>query len=120
MKKQLVRETAKALNGYGFTVYIAKSGKHGFYTDGCRCVSFGGSWNFSLDFSGNYKSRHSGTGWQIEKEQGIPTKQQAEKWIKANAPTWATTESVTYTTPMQYLAIYGNSSGYVVFNSEEN
>lgn len=115
IKKQLVAETAEALHSYGYTVYIAGSGEYGFYTDGARVVSFGGSWEYSLDFSGKYISSHSGIGWQLEGQIGVPTKEQAAEFIKTNAPRWATTENVKYTTPEQHLARYGASSKYAEY-----
>jgi hypothetical protein len=122
MKKELIQNIAKQLKSYGYTVYIAKSGEYGFYTDGEKVVSFGGSWCFSVDFSGNYKSERmtsTGTGWQIAKEMGIITEEQAEQFIKACAPHWATNGiPVKYTTPEQYLKTYGSSSGYVEFTGE--
>jgi hypothetical protein len=115
-KKQLVAETALALHGYGYQVYLSKDCEHGFYTDGNRVVCFGGQWNFSLDFSGNYlPSRLSGTGWQIATEQGVPTKEQADKWIVENAPSWCKNPTPIYTTPEQHLKTYGKSSGYALY-----
>lgn len=115
METQLVHDTATALTSYGYIVYLSKNKQHGFYTDGRRVVSFGGQWNFSLDFSGNYRSQHCGTGWQIAKEQGVPTKEQADYWINANAPSWTDNKNPVYTTPEQHLKTYGQSSGYEKF-----
>lgn len=115
MKKELVKAIADALISYGYKVYLSKSGDYGFYTDGNRVVSFGGHWNFSVDFSGNYLSQKSGTGWQIAKERSVISEDEANKWIKCNAPLWATSESVRYTTPEQHLKTYGASSGYVQY-----
>lgn len=114
MKKELIKRITEQLVSYGYQVYVSKNGEHGFYTDGNRVVSFGGHWNFSVDFSGNYRSRHCGTGWQIAKEMTSIDAHSAEMFIKANAPKWATRgENVEYTTPEQHLAMYGSSSGYV-------
>ena len=119
-KQELVRETAIALTSYGYDVYLSKNRDYGFYTDGQRVVSFGGCWNYSLDFSGNYQpSRLSGTGWQIVKEVNVPHKEQADRWIKENAPGWCQNPTPIYTTPEQYLQTYGSSSGFTKF-SEEN
>ena len=117
-KQELVQAAATALLSYGYTVYLAKSKEYGFYTDGKRVVCFGGQWNFSLDYSGNYRSERSGTGWQIAKDCGVLTKDEAKKFIEAYAPSWATTENVRYTTPEQHLATYGKSSGYTPFEEE--
>lgn len=114
MKTQLVNDVAEALASYGYTVYLSKDKQHGFYTDGKRVVSFGSFWNYSVDFSGNYaQSRQSGTGWQIAKEQGVPTKEQAARFIADNG-LWANPNPV-YTTPEQHLKTYGSSSGYTLF-----
>lgn len=120
-KRQLVHDVAVALTSYGYDVYLSKDGRHGFYTDGKRVVSFGGSWEFYLDYSGNYApSRTSGTGWQIAKEQcNPPSKELASDWIKANAPTWTGNHNPIYTTPEQHLKTYGVSSGYVKFSPNQ-
>ena len=119
MKKQLIKHFADKLVSFGYTVYIAKTGDYGFYTDGVRCICFGGMWNFSLDITGNYKSKNCGTGWQIEKEICDFDKADAEKWIKVNPPHWATNgEKVKLTTPEQHLQTYGKSSGYVEYKGE--
>lgn len=118
-KQELVRETALALTSYGFDVYLSKTGEHGFYTDGVRIVSFGSPWNSSLDFCGNYHpSRLSGTGWQITKDHGVPTKEEADRWIKENSPGWCKNPTSIYTTPEQHLKTYGASSGYTKFSPE--
>lgn len=115
MKKELIAKIAAQLKSYGYTVYISKTGEYGFYTDGKRVVSFGSSWDFCVGYSGNYKSRHAGCGWQIEGGDGLGAidKSTAKLFIEANAPRWATKgETVTYTTPEQHLKMFGASSGY--------
>lgn len=115
-KQELVREVATTLTSYGFVVYLSHNGEYGFYTDGKRAVSFGGCWNWCLNFSGNYQqSRQSGTGWLIEKDQGVPTRDQAEEWIKANAPAWTGNHNPVYMTSEKLLDVYRRSSGYVKF-----
>lgn len=117
-KKELIHEICKALQSYGYQVYISKTKEYGFYTDGKSVVSFGGQWEFSADFTGNYgpATRMSGTGWQIAAEQCIPTEEQAMQWINAIPPTWATKEqTLQKTTPEQYLSTYGSSSGFTLF-----
>lgn len=115
MKKQLIAQIAQNLHSFGYTVYVSLDGCHGFYTDGKRAVSFGGQWNFCVDFSGNYKpSRTGGTGWQIATEQSDITAEQAHAYITANAPRWANANPI-YTTPEQHLETYGRSSGYTQF-----
>lgn len=118
-KLETVAETAKALHSYGYQVYLSKSRDYGFYTDGKRVVCFGGYWELLLDFSGNYlPTRLSGTGWQIATEQGVPTKEQADQWIKENAP-HRFNPRPTYTTPEQHLKTYGQSSGYTLYQPAE-
>lgn len=131
MKKQLIAHIAKQLKSYGYTVYIAKSSEYGFYTDGVRVVSFGGSWSWSVDFSGNYyptgrnaheNGRSIGMGWKIEggEELSDISAEQAEQFIKCGAPNWAVRGlPFAYTTPEQYLKTYGGSSGYVEFTEKE-
>jgi hypothetical protein len=119
MKKQLIKQVAQSLKSYGFTVYLDRTGHYGFYTDGKRCVSFGGQWNFSVDFSGNYISSRDGTGWRIDDTKSSITEEEAHRYIKQNAPQWATVENVRYTTPEQHLKTYGKSSGYVEFTNDE-
>ena len=116
MKKGLICAAAMALVGYGYRVWISADGRHGFYTDGRRVVSFGGPWEFMLDFSGNYRpTMSSGTGWQIAKEQGVPSAEEARAWVTANAPTWTRNAKPVYTTPDEHLKTYGKSSGYTEF-----
>lgn len=119
-KKELIGEISEALVSYGYDVYVSGSGEYGFYTDGQRVISFGGSWAFCVNFSGNYKSDapgQTGTGWQIVKDQGIPTKEEAEDYIRANAPSWAVGSArFTYETPEQHLATYGDSSNFAKFD----
>lgn len=115
-KKQLINHIAEKLHGYGYTVYLSASGEYGFYTDGDRVVSFGGHWSTMVDFSGNYApSRESGTGWGIAKEQTDITREQADAYVKADAPSWTRNKNPIYTTPEQHLKTYGQSSGYVKF-----
>jgi hypothetical protein len=113
--RQLIMETAKALHSFGYTVYVSKSGTHGFYTDGTRAVSFGESYGM-LHVSGNYvPSKRSGTGWVIADAIGAINEDQAKKYITENAPSWAGNTNPRYTTPEQHLKTYGDSSGYAQF-----
>lgn len=117
MKKQMIQEVAAQLKSYGYAVYIAASGEHGFYTDGVKVVSFSVEY-FALKFSGNYSSRAmhtTGTGWGIAKDLGGITDDDAERFIRACAPQWATKgNEVKYTTPEQHLKMYP-ASGYTEF-----
>jgi hypothetical protein len=115
LKQQTVQKLADQLVAHGFTVYLAKSGTHGLYTDGQRVVSFQSEWIGSAKFSGNYQSKRSGTGWQLAESLAWIDKEMAETFIKASAPRWATTEQVKYTTPEQHLKTYGPSSGYTLY-----
>jgi hypothetical protein len=118
IKKQLIQEIAESLDSFGFKVYLSKDKNYGFYTDGKRVVCFGGTWNFSVDFSGNYApSKEGGTGWSIKNEQSSITRDQANDYIVADAPSWAN-KNPTYTTPEQHLKTYGQSSGYEEFKPE--
>lgn len=51
-KKEIIQETCKALQSYGYTVYIARSKEYGFYTDGNRVICFGGSSGILLELLG--------------------------------------------------------------------
>lgn len=116
-KQKLVADLAKALVSYGYKVYLAKGGTHGFYTDGKRVVSFqydlGG-----LRYSGNYSTSQpsqTGTGWVLGDHMVIGA-DTARRFIEANAPRWAVgTAEVHYSTPEVYLRTYGASSGFVEF-----
>lgn len=126
MKKQLIASIAAKLQSFGYTVYIAENGEYGFYTNGTRCVSFGGQWRWSVDFGGNYRAktdggaRTMGTGWQIAKEKGDISEHDAKCMIEAGAPQWATKgNAFDYTTPQMYLNTYGKSSGFRLFGSPE-
>jgi len=114
-KQALIRSIAEKLRGWGYDVYLSRDGRHGFYTDGARVVSFGGSWEYLIDFSGNYESTgNSGTGWGIAREMTDINENQARIYITANAPAWANRNPV-YTTPEQYLKTYQKSSGFYKF-----
>lgn len=124
MKKQLIGHIAQRLRSYGYTVYIAKTGEYGFYTDGVKVVSFGGHWQWSVDFSGNYKTNaphQTGTGWRIAGELSDISEDQARAFINATAPDWATRGAsiVKYETPAQHLQTYGSSSAYVEFDKAD-
>jgi hypothetical protein len=114
-KTELVNTIAKALVEYGYDVYLSKDKRHGFYTDGKRVVSFGGSWEFCVSYSGNYKSKQSGTGWVIAQDIGVISEETAKDFI--TRPTWVR-DDISYTTPEQHLATYGQSSGYTKFEEE--
>lgn len=116
-KQEMAHELARALVGYGLTVYLSKNEEYGFYTDGTRVVSFG-TGIAGLSFYGNYSpsatSATSGTGWAIAKDRGVPSSLEAERWLKTNAPSFCNNPSPSYTSPEKYLATYG-SSGFTIF-----
>lgn len=122
LNKQAVAHVAAQLKSYGYIVYVAERGTHGFYTDGKQVVSFQGDFGM-VSFSGNYKpvrpddGRRIGRGWQMSggKELSGIDAHTAECFIKAGAPRWASGDCpVTYTTPEQYLKFY-ESSAFVLF-----
>lgn len=122
MKISLVKYIAEKLVSYGYIVYLSADKRYGFYTDGHRVVSFGGHWEWSVDFSGNYEpskySSRCGTGWQIRGEQCDITKVEAWVYIHTDAPRWADNPNPIYSTPDQILARYP-ASGYVKFEKAE-
>lgn len=107
-KTEAVKELAAEIKEAGFRVFIAKSRTYGFYTnqEGSKIVSFqydlGG-----FKFSGNYKSKSSGTGWIMENNMSFV------EMINSYVPNWATKEPVKLTTLEQHLATYQQSSSYV-------
>lgn len=107
-----IKQAAELLSSYGLTVYIAKNGQYGFYTDGKRCVSF--QLNFGVvSFSGNYFSHYSGTGWALG--DSMVDHDKAWRYVQASAPHWAVQgETVSYPTPEQHLQRWA-TSGYELF-----
>jgi hypothetical protein len=121
-KKQLIAHLAARLHSFGYQVYIAESKEYGFYTDGSRVVSFGGTWEFMVDFTGNYRAktdagaRTMGTGWGIAKELSDITEEQAHRFVTSSAPTWATGgHPYTLVTPEEHLKTYDKSSHYTLY-----
>lgn len=103
---------AAKLAAWGFKVWRAERGTHGFYSDdtGARVVSFqttGGQ----IRISGNYAAtRGSGTGWHIA-DNAPWDKSMAQDWLTMGAPAWANRAPV-YVTVAEHMAIYGKSSGF--------
>lgn len=120
MKKELIQKIAEALSSYGYDVYISKDGKYGFYTNGKRVVAFSSSWKTHVNFYGCYASGRNGTGWSIEREMGVPTGIQADRYIEEDVPYSLVQEAVRYSTPEQYLKVYGRSSGFEKFIPTQN
>lgn len=112
-KEKAVKELAAEIKAAGFRVFIAKSGTHGFYTDGAgsRVVSF----QFDLGgfmFTGNYKTdqpRSTGTGW-------VCSEGDFQNMFNQHAPQWAVHgANWKYTTLAQHLATYQASSQYTEY-----
>jgi len=88
-EKKMINEVVEELLAQGFTVYLAKRGNYGFYTDdtGEKTVSFEADL-LSVKFSGNYVplyhgvGRKIGTGWRLEKDT-------YRNMLRAGAPRWA-------------------------------
>lgn len=117
-QEQAIAEIAAQLKSHGYTVYLAKDGMYGFYTDGKRVVSFGSSLGIT-HFSGSYKTDYpgAGSGWRIADGLGSVSAEAAKNMIEMYAPSWATrgATKVQYTTPEQYLKKYQESSGFNLF-----
>jgi hypothetical protein len=106
--RQVIKELSDELIDAGFRVFIAESGTYGFYTDksGERVVSFQVDY-LSPVFSGNYKSKHCGTGWRFERPL------EYDQMLNAGAPYWATKgERIRYTSLDDHLNQYQASSKY--------
>lgn len=108
-EKETIQEIAANLLNEGMRVFIAERGTYGFFTDkeGSRVVSFQMDLG-TVTCSGNYISRHCGTGWRYESgEQPRPA------MLKDYAPHWATKgEQVKLATLDDHLKLYGKSSRY--------
>lgn len=112
-EQQIIQELAPRIKAAGYRVFIAESGRHGFFTDadGSRVVSFqydlGG-----VTFSGNYTTNDpckTGTGWCIADS----NTKDYDDMFNAYPPQWATSGATWgYTTLEKHLAVYQWSSGY--------
>ena len=102
-EQRIALEFAQEAKSKGFDVYLAKSGKYGFCTNGTRVISFQVD-HGSINLSGNYRPNGNGTGWRLDETD-------IEKAMVTNAPRWANTNP-TYTTPEQHLKQYQDSSKY--------
>jgi len=119
-EQELFNTIAARLAGWGFNVWIAKRGTHGFYCDdtGARVCSFQ-TISSQVKFSGNYAaSRGSGSGWQIE-DNAPNDKIQARDWLNRVAPHWAN-KSPVYTSVVQHLQRYQLSSEFVPFRKAQS
>jgi hypothetical protein len=112
IKKTAILNLAKRIKSFGLRVYLAKSGTYGFFTDGQRVISFQTDY-FSIVYSGNYKSKASGSGWRIETETGENISgQEARLFLRLNAPSWTGYTDGRYTTPSEHLERFQATSGY--------
>ena len=118
---KMCEDVAKLVLAAGFVVYISENGEHGFFTDeaGSFVASFGG-FGYVARFSGNYQSSRTeqGTGWMICEV--YPLSEDRVRKIAVEAccpPSWATGGfPVKLHTVQTYMALYGSSSGFRLFN----
>lgn len=120
-KKEAAVELANAIKtNTGYRVFLSeKVGcSHGFITNetGSRVVSFQYDL-FGFRFSGNYKSKKSGTGWvmdEVEVEHVTNKETLDSLFNNGNIPLWATRgEQVKMVTLDEHLKTYGQSSMFV-------
>lgn len=129
----IARDFAARVTALGFAVYLAERGTCGFVTDaaGSRVLCFGSDG----DLGGNYgpPSTHSGTGWRMEGDiWTLRTAEDVRAALYASPPSWcgrdvrpdsecAGTPARGWrylTTLSQFLALYGSSSRYYLFQPE--
>lgn len=115
-KREQAAEFAGRVKAWGFTVYLAKSGDHGFITDATesRVMSFSFS-GIGSSLGGNYgpPSRESGTGWQLSKEVWqLRTAKDVRDALYEQPPAFTGRGWKYLTNVKQHLATYGQSSGY--------
>jgi hypothetical protein len=106
---------ANFVKGLGFHVYLAKSGGYGFITDDTesRVLSF--SFTDGGSLGGNYgpPSQESGTGWRMEENPyDLKTAKDVREALYAHPPHWCSKGWERLSTVADYLAMYGNSSGF--------
>lgn len=104
-------EAVKNAAPAGVSVYLAKAGHYGFFTNGKRVVSFSVDLA-GITLSGNYKAKMAcGCGWIITTNPLTPTLESINALLSAMAPEWANPHPV-YMTESEYLAIYQSSSEF--------
>lgn len=107
-QKEILGNEVNKIQKAGFKVFLSKNGQgdYGFYTDGERIVSF--QFDFSsIVFSGNYKSKKSGTGWRLG--DGLSYSQM----IKTYPPNWITChDEIKMASIKDYLKGYQRSSKF--------
>ena len=109
-EKDAIKEITDVLLKQGFRVFLAEKGTYGFYTnkEGDRLVSF----QFDLggiNYSGNYKSASSGTGWRIDENSTdfqVMLDTPAPHWAIGKDPKWH------YTNLKEHQDAYQSSSRY--------
>lgn len=116
-REKAIKDVASEILMAGLRVFLAKSKTYGFYTDekGTRTVSFQNVY-FSVVFTGDYISTHSGQGWII----GNPSDDYSEMlyskaphWAIGNDPRWH------YQTLAEHLEMFDRSSRYTEIKSFE-
>lgn len=119
-KEALIALAMEIKANTGYRVFLSeKVGcSHGFITNetGSRVVSFQYD-IFGFRFSGNYKSKKSGTGWvmdEVEVEH-VTNKEILDRLFNnGSVPLWATKgEQVKLVTLDEHLKTYGQSSMFV-------
>ena len=101
---EMINELVNMIQKENLRVFVAERGTYGFYTnnEGTRLVGF--QVNPILSFSGKYKSKNNGTGWQITNN--LPNC--FTDLLKTNSPF----ECDHYMTLDEYLNIHQKSSKY--------
>lgn len=120
-KKEAAIELANAIKtNTGYRVFLSErvGCSHGFITNdsGSRVVSFQYDL-FGFKFSGNYKSKSSGTGWVMDgvEIEHVTNKESLDRLFNnGSVPLWATKgEPVKRVTLDEHLKTYGQSSMFV-------
>lgn len=112
-EKETIQELVPEIKKAGFRVFLAESGRYGFYTDkeGSRLVSFQVDY-LSPSYGGKYKTDQpakTGTGWRIAEGYDKDFKEMFNEC----APHWAVGDANwKYTTLEQHLDFYQKSSKY--------
>lgn len=121
--RQATQGFAERITALGFPVYVAKSGTHGFFTDpeGRRVVSF--QFEFDESLSGNYgpPSKYAGTGWKMATSpNSLRTADDVTAALTEEPPRFCPKGEngwQWFTTRDQHLKVYGQSSGYQLFEA---
>lgn len=108
-EQDLIDSLVAEIKAAGFRVFLAERGTYGFYTNeaGSSIVSFQIDLG-TINFSGNYESEQSGTGWRLDTSD-------FESMLKAMPPQWAVgreTRAVRMITLADHLKRYQSSSKF--------